>query len=93
MFPKKYFLSFEKNYGLRKGKSILYMYRKNGLWLLSHRINEAEKLNIFQLKWHYFLFKLNRKRNKKFFGYQYPHGVVKKNKMLFPVSNSIKKPN
>ncbi|MEO6541680.1 MAG: hypothetical protein ABIN74_11830 [Ferruginibacter sp.] len=80
-FPRIYFLSFEKNYGLRKAKAILFMYRKDKRWLLTHRINEATRLNIFQLKWYYFLFRLYRKRNKKFFGYSSPHGIVKRNKI------------
>lgn len=82
MFSKNYFLSFEKKIGGPNGKIILFMYRKNKKWLLSHRINEAKKLNRFQLHWYYFLFRLYRKRNKKFFGYQHPHGIVKKNKLL-----------
>ncbi len=82
MLPKKYFLSFVKVIGLRKGNVVLFMYRKNKKWLLTHRLREAERLTIFQLKWHYFLFKLFRKRNKKFFGYLHPHGTVVKNKLL-----------
>jgi hypothetical protein len=92
MLQKIYFLSFEKNYGLRKGKVILFMYRKEKKWLLTHRLNEAKRLNIFQLHWYYFLFRLYRKRNKKFFGYQHPFGIVRKNKAIQPVSISVKSP-
>ncbi len=82
MFPKKYFLSFYKTIDhSKKNGTHLFMYRKNKKWLLSHRINEATYLNIFQLKWYYFLFLFYRKRNKKFFGYQLPYGIVKKNKL------------
>ena len=92
MFPKIFFLSFEKNSGHKTQNTVLFMYRKNKKWLLTHRINEAKRLNIFQLKWYYFLFRLYRKRNKKFFGYSFPHGIVKRNKIAVTVPNSVKRP-
>ena len=83
MFPKKYFLSFYKTVDHKKKTGThLFMYRKGKMWKFSHRINEAERLNIFQLKWHYFIFRLYRKRNKRFFGYQFPHGIVKQNRLF-----------
>lgn len=81
MFYKNYFLSFEKNAGNRKTKVVLFMHRKDKKWFIRHRIGEATRLNIFQLKWYYFLFRLHRKKNKRFFGYTWPHGVVKQNKL------------
>lgn len=82
MLRKKYFLSFFKLVEVSKKNGFhLFMYRKNKRWHLSHRVQDAEKLNILQLKWHYFLFRLYRRRNKRFFGYQHPFGIVKQNRL------------